>query len=90
MAEGGDDSQEKTEDPSQKRLDKAKEDGEILSSKELFVFMTMSMGVAMIYALSVFIPSQVGHWIAFFEFGSLDQMNSLILTGLGQIGRAHV
>ena len=84
MAEGGDDSQEKTEDPSQKRLDKAKEDGEILSSKELFVFMTMSMGVAMIYALSVFIPSQVGQWIAFFEFGSLDQMNSLILTGLGR------
>ena len=53
MAEGGDDSQEKTEDPTQKRLDKAKEDGEVLSSKELFVFMTMSMGVAMLYALSI-------------------------------------
>ena len=84
MAEGGDDSQEKTEDPTQKRLDKAKEDGEVLSSKELFVFMTMSMGVAMLYALSIFIPSQMNHWVAFFEFGSLDQMSSQTLTGLGR------
>ncbi len=84
MAEGGDDSQEKTEDPTQKRLDKAKEDGEVLSSKELFVFMTMSMGVAMLYALSIFIPSQMSHWVAFFEFGSLDQMSSQTLTGLGR------
>ena len=80
MAEGGDDGQEKTEDPSQKRLDKAKEDGEVLSSKELQVFMTMSMGVALIYALYIFLPPRIGHWIAFFEFGSLDQLNSYIMT----------
>ena len=80
MAEGGDDGQEKTEDPSQKRLDKAKEDGEVLSSKELQVFMTMSMGVALIYALYLFLPPRIGHWIAFFEFGSLDQLNSYIMT----------
>jgi flagellar biosynthetic protein FlhB len=83
MAEGGDDGQEKTEDPSQKRLDKAKEDGEVLSSKELQVFMTMSMGVALIYALYLFLPPRIGHWIAFFEFGSLDQLNSNIMTRMG-------
>ena len=83
MAEGGDDGQEKTEDPSQKRLDKAKEDGEVLSSKELQVFMTMSMGVALIYALYIFLPPRIGHWIAFFEFGSLDQLNSYIMTSMG-------
>ena len=83
MAEGGDDGQEKTEDPSQKRLDKAKEDGEVLSSKELQVFMTMSMGVALIYALYLFLPPRIGHWIAFFEFGSLDQLNSYIMTRIG-------
>lgn len=83
MAEGGDDGQEKTEDPSQKRLDKAKEDGEVLSSKELQVFMTMSMGVALIYALYLFLPQRIGHWIAFFEFGSLDQLNSYIMTRMG-------
>ena len=83
MAEGGDDGQEKTEDPSQKRLDKAKEDGEILSSKELQVFMTMSMGVALIYALYVFLPPRMGHWIAFFEFGDLNQLNSYIMSRIG-------
>ncbi|MDA9937472.1 EscU/YscU/HrcU family type III secretion system export apparatus switch protein [bacterium] len=83
MAEGGDDGQEKTEDPSQKRLDKAKEDGEILSSKELQVFMTMSMGVALIYALYVFLPPRMGHWIAFFEFGNLNQLNSYIISRIG-------
>ena len=83
MAEGGDDGQEKTEDPSQKRLDKAKEDGEVLSSKELQVFMTMSMGVALIYALYVFLPPRMGHWIAFFEFGDLDQLNSYIMSRIG-------
>ena len=83
MAEGGDDGQEKTEDPSQKRLDKAKEDGEVLSSKELQVFMTMSMGVALIYALYLFLPPRIGHWIAFFEFGSLNQLNSYVMTRMG-------
>ena len=83
MAEGGDDGQEKTEDPSQKRLDKAKEDGEVLSSKELQVFMTMSMGVALIYALYLFLPPRIGHWVAFFEFGSLDQLNNYIMTRMG-------
>ena len=43
MAEGGDDGQEKTEDPSQKRLDKAKEDGEVLSTKELQVPSTFTL-----------------------------------------------
>lgn len=83
MAEGGDDGQEKTEDPSQKRLDKAKEDGEVLSSKELQVFMTLSMGVALIYALYVFLPPRMGHWIAFFEFGDLNQLNSYIMSRIG-------
>ena len=83
MAEGGEDGQEKTEDPSQKRLDKAKEDGEVLSSKELQVFMTMSMGVALIYALYVFLPPRMGHWIAFFEFGDLNQLNSYIMSRIG-------
>ena len=83
MAEGGDESQEKTEDPSQRRLDKAKEDGEVLSSKEMFVFATMAMGLAMLYALSMFVPSQIGYWIQFFEFGSLDQLGSIIFTRLG-------
>ena len=32
-----DNSQDKTEEPSQRKLDKAAEDGQVLSSKEMFV-----------------------------------------------------
>ena len=39
MAEN-DDAQEKTEEPSQRKLQKAREDGDVLSSQEAFVFAT--------------------------------------------------
>ena len=38
MAEEKDDSQEKSQEPTSRRLEKAKEDGKVLSSKEAFVF----------------------------------------------------
>ena len=40
MAEESEDGQEKTEEPSQRRLEKAREDGKVLSSKEMPVFTT--------------------------------------------------
>ena len=44
MAENNsDDAQEKTEEPTQRRIDKAKEDGQILTSKEVFVFANISI-----------------------------------------------
>ena len=33
--------QEKTEDPSQRKLQQAKEDGKVLTSKEMYVFTTL-------------------------------------------------
>ena len=48
-----DNSQEKTLDPTQKRLDKAKEDGEILSSKEMFVFGSSFMGLIVLFIISI-------------------------------------
>ena len=46
MAENNsDDAQEKTEEPTQRRIDKAKEDGQILTSKEVFVFANISIGL---------------------------------------------
>ena len=44
MAEDKDESQEKTQEPTARRLEKAKEDGKVLSSKEAFVFSSMFMG----------------------------------------------
>ena len=44
MAEN-DQAQEKTEEPTQRRLEKAREDGEVLSSKEMFVFASSTAGL---------------------------------------------
>ena len=41
MAEESQDGQEKTEDPSQRKIEKSAEDGKVLTSKEMFVFTSM-------------------------------------------------
>ena len=48
-----DNSQDKTEEPSQRKLDKAAEDGQVLSSKEMFVFTSLIMG----FSLRTFLKS---------------------------------
>ena len=44
MAEQSQDGQEKTEDPTQRKIQKGREDGQVLNSKELFVFRKFSLG----------------------------------------------
>ena len=48
-----DNSQDKTEEPSQRKLDKAAEDGQVLSSKEMFVFTTLIMGLYGLFILGL-------------------------------------
>ena len=50
MAEN-DQTQEKTQEPTQRRLEKAREDGDILSSKEMFVFASSAVGLLVITVL---------------------------------------
>jgi flagellar biosynthetic protein FlhB len=51
--------QEKTEDPTPKRLEKALEDGQVLTSKELFVFSTLFTGFLMYFLILMF---SIGFW----------------------------
>jgi flagellar biosynthetic protein FlhB len=53
MAEN-DQTQEKTQEPTQRRLEKAREDGDILSSKEMFVFASSAVGLLVVTALGFF------------------------------------
>ena len=68
MAES-DGGQDKTEEPTQKRLEKAAEDGQIASSKELFVFTTLAMGFLLYYAILFVLPRLLIEWRSFFQFG---------------------
>lgn len=68
MAEPASDGQEKTEEPTPKRLEKAKEDGQIASSKELFVFSTLFVGFLLYLLLLPFMPNILMEWASLFRF----------------------
>ena len=62
MAEEGDESQEKTEDPSQRKLDKAAEDGQVLTSKDMFVFTGLFGGLLMMLAVPGLVEPVLGNF----------------------------
>ena len=63
-----DNSQDKTEEPSQRKLDKAAEDGQVLTSKEMFVFTTLIMGLMVLTSIPFFAQEFLAIWKKFFVF----------------------
>ena len=82
MAEDKDDSQEKTEDPSQRKLDKAREDGKVLSSKEMFVFTSLAMALLMLNFVGDLSEIWLQHWRAMFQFDDKAIENGGAVSGL--------
>ena len=79
MAEN-DQSQEKSEAPSQRRLDKAREDGDVLSSREMFVFATSLCGLLLLVSLGFFAGKIIDTWSSFFEFSHQEELQNLRYT----------
>ena len=80
MAEENEDGQEKTEEPSQRKIEKAKEDGKVLSSKEMFVFTNISMGLVLMFAFFLVARQYLFEWADLFVFDSdtkLDELYSI-------------
>lgn len=77
MAEGGD-SQEKTEEPTQKRRDDARQDGQVVTSQEVFVFSTFALGLGLVFAAGLFLPEVIGLWAQGFRFDSQSLGNSFL------------
>ena len=78
MAEEGDNSQEKTEDPSQRKLEKAAEDGKVLTSKDMFVFTGLFVGLLMMFAVPTVIEPTLGRWAEFFSLEPGADLDVLI------------
>lgn len=72
-----DQSQEKNQDPTQKRLDKAKEDGEVLTSKEMFVFGSSFMGLIVIFTLGMFSKGVLLGWSSLFAWDHAEGLEVL-------------
>ncbi len=85
MAEENEDGQEKTEEPSQRKLDKAAEDGKVLTSKEMFVFTSVGMGLAMLLASAQLIPQILDVWGGLFVFDTATDIRSFGLGKLKQV-----
>ena len=78
MAEESQDGQEKTEEPSQRKLEKAAEDGKVLSSKEAFVFTSMFAGFMLMFITPMFITPVLNGWGEMFHFERPDDLPTLI------------
>lgn len=72
------DGQEKTEEPSQRRIEKALEEGQILSAKEVFVFTSVLAGLAAILALGLVLPSLFDSWRGYLQIIDKESLEDLI------------
>ena len=68
------DSQEKTEEPTQRKIDKSIEDGQFLTSKEMFVFTSVFIGLFTLVFISSLFPNFMSMWKSFFIF-SLEELD---------------
>ena len=94
MAEESQDGQEKTEDPSQRKLEKSAEDGKVLTSKEMFVFTSMFAAFLLMFVTPLFAQKALSYWSRLFHFTRPDDLItmaferfndlvfSIIITGL--------
>ena len=77
-----DNSQDKTEEPSQRKLDKAAEDGQVLTSKEMFVFTSLIMGLMVLTSIPFFAQEFLAIWKNFFLFDLNYIINVSPFSGL--------
>ena len=80
MAEENQDGQEKTEEPSQRKIEKHKEDGKVLSSKEMFVFTGIAGALLLMYAFSFAFKPLLFEWGNLFVFTGNDKLDDLPTT----------
>ena len=78
MAEQSQDGQEKTEDPTQRKIQKGKEEGQVLNSKELFVFSTLFAAFVLMYVIPMLVRPAMAKWARMFHFERPKDLNTLI------------
>ena len=66
--------QEKNQEPTQRRLEKAREDGNVLSSKEMFVFGSSAISLLTLAILGFFSDILTEYWAVFFIFSHPEEL----------------
>ena len=68
--------QEKTLDPSEKKLAKGKADGDVLKSQEMFVFGTTFMGLIVLSFIGMISKNALASWASLFRFGHPESLSA--------------
>lgn len=79
MAEESEDGQEKTEEPTSRKLEKAAEEGQVLSSKEMFVFTGIIVLFGLVYLIPYFSQMLLSYWAMFFDWSDIVNDKKSIL-----------
>ena len=69
--------QEKTEEPTQRRLEQAREEGDVLSSKEMLVFASGVATLLILGSMGFFSKGVLDTWGSLFLFGNPDELLTL-------------
>ena len=75
MSETEDQGQEKTEEPTERRLRKAREEGQVLTSKELSAFITLAVGFLTLWWMALNANLILANWAQLFSFDKIVQEN---------------
>ena len=77
MAEEGNDGQEKTEDPSQRKIDKSLEEGKVLKSQEVNIFTSLTAGLVLMFTVPSIFNHALAVWGSFFRFQSSADLSQI-------------
>ena len=66
--------QEKTEEPTQRRLEQAREEGDVLSSKEMLVFASGAATLLILGSMGFFSKGILDNWGSLFLFGNPEEL----------------
>jgi flagellar biosynthesis protein FlhB len=83
---GQDDGAERNQDPTQKRLDEAKREGRVLTSKEMMVFVTMAAATVVVVISPDFGPMIAARWARHLRLDGGDALDAAMLSALGAAG----
>ena len=82
MAEEGSDGQEKTEEPSQRKINKSLEEGKVLKSQEVNIFTSLAAGLALMFTVPSLVNQGLAVWGSFFSFESGADLTQLAFVNI--------
>lgn len=81
-----DDGAERTHEPTQRRLDEARREGRVLTSKEMMVFATMAAGTLAVLLLPGLGPWAAARWAAHLRLGPAETLDMALMPAIRASG----